>query len=81
VLSAAGLGELAFETPAQYHCAILALAQDAGLLAGYRQHLAEQRLALPLFDTPRYTRELEELLGRMVERWRHGEPAAHLEAR
>jgi len=80
VLNAVGLGELAFDNAHDYHCAILALAQCPALLAGYRQHLATQRLALPLFDTPRYTQEFEALLGRMVERWRSGLPADHLAA-
>jgi predicted O-linked N-acetylglucosamine transferase (SPINDLY family) len=80
VLNAAGLGELAFGTVHDYRCAITALAQDTELLAGYRRHLVEQRLTLPLFDTPRYTRELEALLGRMVVRWRAGLPAEHLAA-
>jgi len=80
VLNAAGLGELAFETAHDYHCAILALAQDPALLAGYREHLTEQRLVLPLFDTPRYTREFEALLLRMVKRWRDGLAPAHLPA-
>jgi predicted O-linked N-acetylglucosamine transferase (SPINDLY family) len=80
VLNAAGLGELAFETAHDYHCAILALAQDPALLATYRAHLNEQRLALPLFDTPRYTREFEALMLRMVQRWRDGLAPEHLPA-
>jgi predicted O-linked N-acetylglucosamine transferase (SPINDLY family) len=48
------------------------------LLATYRQHLVLQRQALPLFDAPRYTRELESLFGRMVGRWRAGLPCEHL---
>ncbi len=80
VLNAAGLGELAFETVHDYTCAILALAADPALLAGYRTHLTERRMALPLYDTGRYTRELESLLSRMVERWRAGHPVDHLPA-
>ena len=78
VLNAAGLGELAFATVQDYRCAITALALDPVLLAGYRRHLSEQRLSLPLFDTARYTGELEALFGRMVQRWRAGLPADHL---
>ena len=80
VLNAAGFGELAFGTVAEYRCAILALAQDPPLLAGYRQHLQSQRATLPLFDTRRYTRELENLFARMVTRWRDGLPCEHLPA-
>ena len=53
---------------------------EPGLLAGYREHLVQHRLELPLFDTARYTRELEALLQRMVQRWRAGLPCAHLPA-
>jgi len=80
VLNAAGLGELAFPTVADYGCAIRALAADAALLAGYKQHLNERRMSLPLFDTPRYTREIEALFERMVGRWRAGLAPAHLAA-
>jgi protein O-GlcNAc transferase len=80
VLNAAGMGELAFADAEQYRLAITALALEPGLLAQYRERLANQRMALPLFDTTRYTRELEALLMRMVERWRSGAAPAHLEA-
>jgi len=80
VLNAAGLAELAFGNARDYRCAITALALEPALLAGYRDHLVQRRMALPLFDTARYTRELEALFGRMVERWRAGLPAAHLPA-
>ncbi len=78
VLNAAGLGELAFGTVDEYRRAIIALAQDPALLAGYRQHLQSQRQSLPLFDAQRYTRELEALFVRMFERWRSGLPNEHL---
>jgi len=78
VLNAAGLAELAFATVADYTCAITALAGDAQLLAGYKQHLSGRRMSLPLFDTPRYTRELEALCTRMVGRWRQGLAPDHL---
>ncbi len=80
VLNAAGLAELAFETVADYTCAITALASDPALLAGYRAHLTERRMALPLFDTARYTCELEALLTRMAARWRAGLAPEHLAA-
>jgi len=80
VLNAAGLAELAFGTVHDYRCAITALALEPELLAGYRQHLEQQRMNLPLFDSTAYTRDLEALLGRMVQRWRAGLPAEHLRA-
>jgi predicted O-linked N-acetylglucosamine transferase (SPINDLY family) len=78
VLNAAGLGELAFDSVADYRCAILALALEPALLATYRQHLVQHRQMLPLFDASRYTRELEALFERMVGRWRAGLPCEHL---
>jgi len=78
VLNAVGLAELAFETPDAYRCAITALALEPDLLAGYRQHLVQQRLTLPLFDSQRYTQEMQDLLTRMVQRWRAGQRPDHL---
>ena len=77
-LNAVGLAELALDTPDAYRCAITALALDPALLAGYRQHLVQQRLTLPLFDSQRYTQEMQTLLGRMAQRWRAGLGPAHL---
>jgi predicted O-linked N-acetylglucosamine transferase (SPINDLY family) len=80
VLNAAGLGELAFDTVDEYCNAIITLAHEPALLAGYRRHLSEGRLSLPLFATPRYTRELEALFERMVGRWQEGRSPEHLAA-
>ncbi len=49
-------------------------------LAAARMHLRERRLELPLFDNARFTREIEALLARMVERWQQGLPPAALDA-
>ena len=80
VLNAAGIPELAFGSVDEYMQAIVALGLDPALLATYRNHLQTERMALALFDTPRYTRELEVLLQRMWARWRRGESPAHLPA-
>ena len=79
-LSAAGIGELAFADTDEYVRAIVALGRDATLRSSYRDHLVQQRMALPLFDTARYTRELECLLERMLARWRAGLPCDPLAA-
>ncbi len=78
VLAAAGLGELAFADVAGYTRALLTLAQQPELAAGYKRLLNEQRLTLPLFDSQRYGREFEQLLQRMWQRWADDEPPAHL---
>ncbi|MDO8420146.1 MAG: hypothetical protein Q7S90_08920 [Rubrivivax sp.] len=80
VLNAAGLPELAMADDADYVNAITALALDPALLAGYRRHLVEQRLTLPLFDSDRYGAAFAALLQRMWQRWAAGQPAAHLPA-
>ena len=80
VLNAAGLAELAFESVADYGNAITALALQPELLAGYRRHLQEQRMTLPLFDTAAYVRQFEALILRMHARWQAGLPPEHLAA-
>ncbi|MFO1266363.1 MAG: hypothetical protein U1F67_05930 [Rubrivivax sp.] len=80
VLNAAGLAELAFEGVADYQLAILALAREPALLAGYRAHLRTQRMTLPLFDSARYTGEFEALMARIWQRWTQGLPPEHLPA-
>ena len=78
VLNAAGLGELAFGDVEDYKRAIRALAAEPALLLGYKQHLNQQRMELPLFDSTRYTAEFEALIGRMLDLWRAGETPRHL---
>ena len=80
VLNAAGLPELAMSGEADYVDAITALALDPALLDGYRRHLAERRLSLPLFDSGSYSADFAALLQRMWRRWRAGLPAEHLPA-
>ncbi|MCW5635790.1 MAG: UDP-N-acetylglucosamine-peptide N-acetylglucosaminyltransferase [Rubrivivax sp.] len=80
VLNAAGIGELAFDNVHDYTVAVIALAREPALLAGYRRHLDTHRGELPLFDCERYTRELEALLGRAWQRWVDGLAPEHLPA-
>jgi predicted O-linked N-acetylglucosamine transferase (SPINDLY family) len=78
VLNAAGLAELAFERVQDYQLALVALAREPALLAGYRAHLTTRRTELALFDCERYTREFEDLFARMWQRWRQGLAPEHL---
>lgn len=58
LLTAAGLPELITETLADYEARAVEIARDSGMLAGLKAKL--KRIdATPLFDTARYTRELE----------------------
>jgi protein O-GlcNAc transferase len=80
VLNAAGLGELAFGDVEDYKRAVRVLAQHPEMAAGYKRHLVQQRATLPLFDSPAYTRQFEDLLARMWERWQGGQAPEHLPA-
>ena len=59
LLHAAGLPELVTSTLAEYESLALRLAESPEALAALRARLAGDRRELPLFDTPRFTRDLE----------------------
>ena len=79
LLSAIDLPELIAATPLEYEEIAVRLAADPSALAGIRQKLARNRLAAPLFDTPRYARHLEAAYLKMYERHRSGLPPADLQ--
>ena len=54
-----GVPELAVRTFAEYEALIVALARDAGRRAALRERIDAARSTAPLFDTPRFTRNLE----------------------
>ena len=60
LLEAAELPELIAPDLAAYERLAVGLAHDRAQLAGLRQRLADRRGALPLFDTPRFVRHLEQ---------------------
>jgi predicted O-linked N-acetylglucosamine transferase (SPINDLY family) len=62
LLRTLGLPELVTGDETGYFDLALALARDPGRLAALRARVGQQRLASPLFDTPRFTRDLERLL-------------------
>jgi predicted O-linked N-acetylglucosamine transferase (SPINDLY family) len=74
LLTALGLPELVAGSRADYEALVLALARDPGRLAAVRAKLAANRLREPLFDTARWTRDVETLYRTMVERHRAGLP-------
>jgi protein O-GlcNAc transferase len=59
LLTAAGLPELVTHSAADYEATALALARDPGRLKAIREKLAANRAGAPLFDTVRFTRDLE----------------------
>ncbi|HXJ01958.1 MAG TPA: hypothetical protein VNH44_12105, partial [Micropepsaceae bacterium] len=72
VLTAAGLSELVMQSPAEYEQLALRLARDRSALAQIKAKLAANRSTCALFDTARFTRNLERAFTRMVERRRQG---------
>lgn len=59
LLHAAGLPELVTPTLAEYEAAALRLAGDREELAALRARTEKNRMTAPLFDTPRFTRDME----------------------
>jgi predicted O-linked N-acetylglucosamine transferase (SPINDLY family) len=62
LLTAAGLPELITSSLDDYADAARGLARNPARLASLRARLEAQRLSAPLFDTVRFTRDLERLL-------------------
>jgi predicted O-linked N-acetylglucosamine transferase (SPINDLY family) len=79
LLRAVGLPELVAESLAEYEELAMTLARDPGRLTGLRERLARNRDTEPLFDTPRYTRDLESAYLAMWRRHRAGLPPSHID--
>jgi protein O-GlcNAc transferase len=74
LLTAVGLPELVTESLDAYQALAVKLAGDPALMARLRKKLGQNRLAMPLFDTARYSRNLEAAYVKMVETWQNGRP-------
>ncbi len=59
LLHALGLGDLVVDSLEAYRDLALALAREPARLASLRERLAKARKSAPLFDTPRFIRDLE----------------------
>jgi predicted O-linked N-acetylglucosamine transferase (SPINDLY family) len=59
LLAAAGLPELIAPDLERYEALAVELAGDPALLGRLRERLREGRTTAPLFDTPRFVRDLE----------------------
>ena len=64
MLTAAGMPELVTENAAAYEKIALELARDSARLKGLREKLAGRNS--PLFDTPRFARDIEALFSEML---------------
>jgi predicted O-linked N-acetylglucosamine transferase (SPINDLY family) len=69
LLNAAGLTELVTHDMAQYQAQALHLAQHPAELQAIRHKLESSRDSMALFDTPRFTRNLELAYQEMWQRW------------
>jgi len=66
LLTATGLPELIVESWDDYEAMALALARDPARLSALKRKLAAAHSTAPLFDTPRFTRDLEALYQRLL---------------
>jgi protein O-GlcNAc transferase len=72
LLKAAGLSELIADSLGAYEALALKLARTPEMLARLKKRLTENRRACPLFDTARFTRDLERVFETMhAEALRH----------
>jgi predicted O-linked N-acetylglucosamine transferase (SPINDLY family) len=81
LLTAIDLPELITDTKEDYESLAVELAANPERLNGIRQKLARNRLTAPLFDTPRFTRHLEEAYRQMYERYQADLPPDHIYVR
>jgi predicted O-linked N-acetylglucosamine transferase (SPINDLY family) len=74
LLTGMGMPELITRSHEEYAQTALTLARDKDKLAQIRVKLARQRETAPLFDTARYTRNLERSFEMMLDIAKSGEP-------
>ncbi len=73
LLTAVGMPELIVDDWEGYFALAKALAEDPQRLASLRQKLVEERTQVPLFDTTRFTRDLERLYHAIWAQHRSGQ--------
>jgi protein O-GlcNAc transferase len=74
LLRAVGLPELVTQSLADYEALALSLAREPERLAATKTKLAENRGRQPLFDTARFTRNIEHAYTTMWQRAQRREP-------
>jgi len=78
LLNATLLPELITSTQEEYETLAIELALNPEKLTSIRQKLERNRLTTPLFDTGRFTRNIEEAYVAMYERYQEGLPPEHI---
>jgi predicted O-linked N-acetylglucosamine transferase (SPINDLY family) len=81
LLMALGLPELVADSQDNYEQKAIGWALDPGALCAIRQKLQGNRRATPLYDTPRFTRHIEQAFVQMHSRHLAGLPADYIEIR
>lgn len=79
ILSVIGLPELIAQSLEEYEALAVRLAQSPDELQMISQRLAKNRLTEPLFDTPRFTRNLEKVFKEMWKIFTTGESPRQIE--
>jgi protein O-GlcNAc transferase len=74
LLTAANLPQLVTDSLTDYEALAMRLAGHPDELAALRNHLRKQRDELPLFDTPRFTTQLEQAYATMWQKHAAGQP-------
>ena len=78
LLTAIGTPELITSTQQEYEQRAIELASSPQRLAEIRTKIRDRRLTSPLFDTPRFTRNLEAAYAAVHERYLAGFPPDHV---
>ena len=78
LLNAIGLPELISNSQEEYEALAIELASNPQKLIALKQKLASNRLTTPLFDTPQFTKGLEQAYIQMYERYQADLPPDHL---
>ena len=81
LLSALGMSELITPDINAYEALAIELAHQPQRLRNLRDKLAANRLSAPLFDTPLYTRSMQQLFEQMYARLTQELPPEHLPSR
>jgi predicted O-linked N-acetylglucosamine transferase (SPINDLY family) len=78
LLKAVGLPELVVETTESYEALALELAVNPEKLDSVKRKLEANRQTAPLFDTPRFTKNLEKVYETVWMRYQSGLPVDHV---
>jgi predicted O-linked N-acetylglucosamine transferase (SPINDLY family) len=78
ILNAIHLPELIASSQAEYEALAIELATNPKKLLGIKEKLIKNRLATPLFDTPLFTKHIENAYIQIMERYQADLPTEHM---